>query len=44
MLPYCLTHKKNIEKLQFQEFYKLVMVKQCYYQNMLCVILKNQDL
>ena len=39
MLSYFLKCKK-IQK--FQEFQKLVVAKQCYYQNLLYVVLKNK--
>ena len=43
MISYCLQCKK-IQKAQLQEFQKLVIIKQCYYQNVLYVVVKNQDL
>ena len=43
MLSYFLTCKK-MQKTEIQEFEKLVMVKECYYQNVLYMVLKNQDL
>ena len=43
MSSYCLKCKK-IQKILTQKFQKLVMVKQCYYQNVKYVVVKNQDL
>ena len=44
MLSYCLKcNKKNTESID-SKFLQLVMIKQRYYQNMLYVVLKNQNL
>ena len=43
MLSYCLKCNKNTENIN-PKFEEPVMVKQCYYQNVLYVVLKNQDL
>ena len=43
MLLYCLKCKK-IQKTSIQVFQKLVIAKQCYYQNVLDIVVKNQDL
>ena len=43
MLSYCLDCKK-LQKGQIQKFRKLTMIKQCYYQDVLPVVLKNQGL
>ena len=37
-------YKNEILKTLIREFQKQVMVKQCYYQNVQYVIVKNQDL
>ena len=42
MQPYCLKSKKNTEKIN-PRVSKSVMVKQCYYQNVLYVARKNQE-
>ena len=39
----CLKCKKT-QKTKIKEFQKLTMLKQCYYQNVLYAIVKNQDL
>ena len=50
MLPYCLKckkkkkKKKKILRVSIQKFLQLVMVKQGYYQSVLYVVLKNQNL
>ena len=51
MPSYCLKCKKKKKKTnkqktktKTQEFQRLVMVKQCYYQNVQYVVVKNQDL
>ena len=43
MLSYYLKCKK-IQKTVIKEFKKLAMVKQLYYQNVLYVVVKNQNL
>ena len=44
IISYCLKFKK-IQKTQIQKTQKLIIIiKQCYYQNVLYVVLKNQDL
>ena len=43
MLSYCLKFKK-MQKTWTQKFQKLIIVKQCYYQSVLCLVVKNQDL
>ena len=43
MLSYCLDCKK-LQKVKIQKFRKLIMVKHCYYQDVLSAVLKNQDL
>ena len=35
---------KAIQRKQTQEFENILMEKQIFYQNMQCVIVKNQDL
>ena len=44
MLSYCLKCKKKIQKALIQEFQRLAMVKQRYYQNVSYVVVKNQNL
>ena len=45
MSSYCLKCRKDIEHINpRQEFQKLSMVKQCYYQNVHYAVLKNQGL
>ena len=43
MKSYCLKCKKDTENI-IQELQILLMVKQCYYQNVQNVVVKNQDL
>ena len=43
MLPYCLKCKKILRVL-IQKFLQLAMVEQWYYQNVLYVAVKNQNL
>ena len=43
MLSYCLKCKKNTESID-PNVLQLVMVKQSYYQSVLYVVLKNQNL
>ena len=43
MLNYCLKCKKGTESVS-SEMLKTKMLEQCYHQNVLCVIVKNQDL
>ena len=45
MLSYCLKFKKKkILRVLIQTFLQLAMVKQRYYQSVLFVVLKNQNL
>ena len=44
MLSYCLKCKKKMLRTLIQEFQRLAMVKQQYYQSVLYVVLKNQNL
>ena len=43
MRSYCLKRKTNTESIN-PRVSKLAIIKQCYYQSVLCVVLKNQDL
>ena len=43
MLSYCLKCEKNTENID-PRISKTRMVKQCYFDNVLYVIVKNQDL
>ena len=43
MLSHCLKCKK-IQKTYTKEFQKRVILKKCYYRNVLSVVVKNQDL
>ena len=43
MFCYCLKCKKTLRAL-IQRFLQLVMIEQSYYQNVLCVVVKNQNL
>ena len=43
MLSYCLQRKKILRVL-IRKFLQLVMVKELYYQSVLYVVLKNQNL
>ena len=43
MLLCCLKCKK-IQKTKIEEFQKLIITKQCYYQNVLCAAVKDQCL
>ena len=43
MLSYCLKCKK-IQKVSIQKFQKQSMVKQLFYQHVLYVVVKNQNL
>ena len=40
----CRKKKCKSQKVQIQEFQKLIMVKQWYYQNVRYVVVKNEDL
>ena len=42
MLSYCSKCKK-IQKTKIQGFQRLVMVKQCYYENILYAAVKSKD-
>ena len=42
MKSYCLKYKKDTENI-IQEFQILAIVKQCYYQNLQNVEVKNQN-
>ena len=39
----CSKYKRNME-VKIQELPKLVIEKQCFYQNVQCIIIENQDL
>ena len=43
MSSYCLNYKKNAENIN-RTISKTSNVKQCYYQNVLYVVVKTQDL
>ena len=43
MLSFCSKCKK-IQKTKIRGFQRLVMVKQCYYENILYAAVKNKDL
>ena len=43
MLSHCLKCKK-IQKTWIQEFQNLVIIKQCFYQNVSYAVVKSQDL
>ena len=43
MSSYCLTCKKKILRVLIQKSLQLVMVNQRYYQSVLYVVLKNQN-
>ena len=44
MLTYCLECKRNTENVYPKLLKSKKMVEQCYYQNVLYVEIKNQDL
>ena len=44
MLSYCLKCKKKIHKVSMQKFQKQLTVKQLFYQHVLYVVVKNQNL